>query len=83
MVAQAHPQQTRRPSLGRPPLRPVETKRRQATLHLFTYVVGNALAWLLWGAVTISTDHWYWWLVVPLAGWTLVLAIHLGHVSRN
>ena len=83
MIAQAHPQQTRRPTLERPPLRPVETKRRQATLHLFTYAAGNALAWLLWGAITISTDHWYWWPLVPLAGWTLVLALHLWHVSRN
>jgi 2TM domain-containing protein len=52
----------------------------RASLHLFSYVVGNALAWALWGAVSISADHWYWWAVIPLAGWTLVLAIHLAHV---
>lgn len=50
-----------------------------ADLHLFTYVVGNALAWVLWAAVSVSADQWYWWLVVPLAGWTLVLALHLWH----
>ena len=45
----------------RPELRPIESRRRRAKLHLFTYVVGNALFWTLWGAVSISTDRWYWW----------------------
>jgi hypothetical protein len=32
------------------------------------------------GAVSISTDRWYRWPVVPLVGWTLVLALHVWHV---
>jgi hypothetical protein len=48
-------------------------------LHLVTYVVGNALFWALWAAISVSADHWYWWAAVPLAGWTVVLAIHLAH----
>jgi hypothetical protein len=80
MVVQAHPKQAPGPTLERPVLRPVEAKRRPTTLHLLTYIVGNALAWILWGAITIATDTWYWWPVVPLAGWTLVLALHLWHV---
>ncbi|HEU5211415.1 MAG TPA: hypothetical protein VFU10_01460 [Gaiellaceae bacterium] len=61
-----------------PVLRPVEAKR-PVTLDLFTCVVGNALAWMLWAAITIATDDWYWWPVMPLAGWTLVLSLHLWH----
>lgn len=83
MVLQAHPQQAPRPTVERPVLRPAEAKRRPATLHFFTYVVGNALAWILWCAISISTDNWYWWPVVPLAGWTLVLALRLRHVYRS
>ena len=44
--------------------------------HLFTYTVGNALAWILWAAVSVTADHWYWWVVIPLLGWMLVLALH-------
>ena len=82
MAVQAHPKQAPAPTPVRPVLRPVESKRRPATLHLFTYIVGNALAWILWGAITISTDTWYWWPLVPLAAWTLVLSLHLWHVYR-
>jgi hypothetical protein len=65
-----------------PDLRVIESKRRAAKLHLLTYVVGNALFWTLWAAVSVSADTWYWWLVVPFLGWTLVLALHLGHAFR-
>ena len=82
MAVQAHPKQAPAPTPARPVLRQVESKRRPATLHLFTYIVGNALAWILWGAITISTDTWYWWPLVPLAAWTLVLSLHLWHVYR-
>jgi hypothetical protein len=56
MVVQAHPKQAPGPTVERPVLRPVEAKRRPAALHLFTYTVGNAFAWILWGAMTIATD---------------------------
>ena len=83
MVIQAHPKVSRRPALPRPELRLIESRRGRAQLHLFTYVVGNALFWTLWGAVSISTDRWYWWPVPLFAGWTLVLALHLWHVYRR
>lgn len=83
MVMQAHPRPAPSSTLERPALRPVEARRRPPTRHLFTYVVGSALAWSLWGAITISTDAWYWWLIVPLAGWTLVLGLGLWHVYRS
>ena len=83
MVAQAHPNRAPAPTLERPVLRPVEARQRPTRLHLFTYIVGNALAWILWGATTLSTDNWYWWPVVPLAGWTLVLALHFRHAYRS
>lgn len=76
----AQPKASREPALPRPELRLIESRRRRAKLHLFTYVVGNALFWTLWGAVSVSAEHWYWWPIVPLAGWTLVLALHLWHV---
>lgn len=80
MVIQARPKASSGPALLRPEFRLIETRRRRAKLHLFTYVVGNALFWALWGAVSLSAEHWYWWPVVPFAGWTLVLALHLWHV---
>jgi len=83
MAVQARPTPTRRPTLPRPELRLVEARRRRANLHLFTYIVGNALFWSFLGALSISTDHWYWWPIVPLAGWTLVLALHLWHAARG
>ena len=54
-----------------------------AELHLLTYVVGNLLFWTLWGAISLSTDHWYWWPILPLAGWTAVLALHLWLAHRK
>lgn len=83
MAVQARPKPTRRPTLPGPELRPVEAKRRRAKLHLFTYIVGNALFWSFLGALSVSTDHWYWWPIVPLAGLTLVLALDLWHVYRK
>ena len=83
MVVQARPKPTRGPTSPRLERRPVEAKRQRANLHLFTYIVGNALFWSFLGALSMSTDHWYWWPIVPLAGWTLVLALHLWHVYRK
>jgi hypothetical protein len=37
------------------------------------------LAWALWAAISVSAEAWYWWVIVPLTGWTIVLALHLGH----
>jgi hypothetical protein len=51
-------------------------------VHLFTYVVGNALFWTLWAAISVRADHWYWWKMVPSVGWAFVLAAHLLHVYR-
>jgi hypothetical protein len=79
MVIQPHPAVSRAPARTRPELRLIASRRRRAKLHLFTDVVGNALFWTLWGAVSISTDRWYWWPVAPLVGWTLELALHLWH----
>jgi PPOX class probable F420-dependent enzyme len=63
--------------------RPSRARRRRAKLHLLTYAVGNALFWALWGAISVSADHWYWWPVVPMSGWTLVLSVHLFLVFRE
>jgi hypothetical protein len=83
MVAQAHPKPTVTPSPRRPELRVVEGGRRAGELHLFTYVVVSAVAWTLWAALTVTAAPWYWWPLVPLAGWALVLAAHLRHVNRG
>ena len=56
----------------------IETTSR--SVHLFTYVVGSALVWTLWGAVSVSAERWYWWPVAPFAGWMLVLILDLWHV---
>jgi apolipoprotein N-acyltransferase len=77
VAIQAHPQASHGQAPPRPQLRLIEPGRRRARLHLFTFGVGTALFWTLWAAVSISTDGWYWWVVVPLVGWTLVLALHL------
>lgn len=42
-----------------------------------TYVAGNALLWVLLGAISISADQWYWWPVIPFVCWSVVLALHL------
>ena len=65
-----------------PRLRLVETRRRERP-HLLTYVVANAVTWALWAAISVSADPWYWWPIVPLVGWTLVLALHLRSVDRG
>ncbi|HEX4929325.1 MAG TPA: 2TM domain-containing protein [Gaiellaceae bacterium] len=83
MVVQHHPHISRGPTQSRPELRLVEARRRRAKLHLLTYLVGNALFWVLWGAISVSADDWYWWPIVPFAGWTLVLALHLWHARRR
>ena len=79
---QAHPKAT--PAVGphRPDLRLIAPSRAAARLHLFTYVIGNALFWTLWAAMFVTADRWYWRLIVPFVGWALVLAAHLWHVYR-
>jgi hypothetical protein len=71
------------PPRPRPELRVVEARRHAAKVHLWTYIVGNALFWTLWAAVSVSTDDWYWWIVVPFLAWTVVLALHLRHAYRR
>ena len=66
----------------RPELRLLAPSRRAAQLHLLTYIIGNALFWTLWAAISITADRWYWWPIVPLVGWALGLAAHLWHVYR-
>ncbi|HWJ45821.1 MAG TPA: 2TM domain-containing protein [Gaiellaceae bacterium] len=83
MVIEAHPKAHRGPAQPRPELRLTESRRRRLQPHLFTYLVGNALAWTLWGALSISADGWYWWPLVPFTGWTLVLTLHLRHIYRS
>ena len=61
----------------------VEAAQHRAELHLFTYAIGNALFWLLWAAISVSADAWYWWVLFPLAGWTCVLTAHLAHVRTT
>lgn len=72
----------RPPTPVRPPVSAAEARRRRADLHLFTYTVGTALVWVLWAAISVSADRWYWWALVPVAAWTLVLALHLTHAHR-
>ena len=67
----------------RPELRVVEAGRPAARLHLLTYVVGNAIFWTLWAAISVTAEEWYWWPVLPFVGWTLVLAVHLRHVRTE
>jgi hypothetical protein len=67
---------------ARPVLTVIEVRRRKAKLHLLTYTVGSALFWVLWAAISVIADSWYWWAVVPVAGWTLALALHLWHAYR-
>jgi hypothetical protein len=67
----------------RPDLRVIERSGQAGELHLLTYLVGNAVFWSLWAAAFVSADAWYWWLVVPVVGWTIVLALHLWHVASH
>jgi hypothetical protein len=83
MVVQHHPHVSPGSTQSRADLRLVEPRRRRAKLHLLTYLAGNAFFWVLWGAISVSADDWYWWPVVPLAGWTLVLALHVWHAFRS
>lgn len=86
MTATAHttsPPPTQRGSPPPPPrLHAMRARRRRARLHLLTYVVGNALFWTVWGAISVSADRWYWWPIIPSAGWAAVLGLHLWHVHR-
>jgi 2TM domain-containing protein len=82
MAVQTQPKPTRAALPRRPELRLVEGRRRAAQLHLLTFVVGNALFWTLWGAISVTADRWYWWPVVPVVGWAVVLAGHLWHAFR-
>ena len=83
MNVHAHPTVQRGPVLPGAGLRLVPPIARRRELHLVTYVVGNALAWLLWASIAVSAEAWYWWLLVPLAGWTLVLGLDLRHARHG
>ena len=55
---------------------------RALHVHLGAFALGNALAWLLWGAISVS-GPWYLWPLLPLLGWALVLVLHAAVVSRS
>ena len=82
MAVLSHPKPAPDLPPGRPRLRVIES-RRPATLHLLTYLVGNALFWTLWAAISVTADSWYWWPILPFVGWALVLAAHLRQVYRH
>ena len=82
MVALPHPKLAPEVLARQPELRVIEGRQPAAKLHLLTYLVGNAIFWTLWAALSVSADAWYWWLIVPFAGWTIVLALHLWHAYR-
>ena len=82
MAVLSHPKPAPEVLARQAELRVIEGRQRAAKLHLLTYLVGNAIFWTLWAAVSVSGDAWYWWLVVPFAGWTIVLALHLRHAYR-
>jgi uncharacterized protein DUF3995 len=50
--------------------------------HVRSFAVGNAGAWLVWGAISISAHRWYWWPVLPLAAWTATLALYVRTARR-
>jgi len=59
MVLQTHPKLSRGPAPLPPELRVVQARRRRARVHLFTYLVGNALFWTLWAenVTRVFTAH--------------------------
>jgi hypothetical protein len=67
---------------GRRRARVIQDLRPAVRLHLLTYGLANMVFWILWAAISVETDHWYWWPVVPIAGWTALLVVHLWH-GRN
>ena len=66
----------------RPELGLLAPSRRAAQPHRLTYVIGNALFWTLWAAISLTADPWYWWPIAPFVAWALVLAAHLRRVYR-
>jgi hypothetical protein len=82
MAAQSHSKPAPDLLPRRPTLRVIESTK-PAQLHLFTYVVGNAMFWTLWGAICVSADRWHWWPILPFAGWALVLSAYLWHAHRH
>jgi len=73
------------PQKGRPPLRVLVggRSRRAFDLHLVSYVVGNAVFWTLWAAVTVEAEPWFWWPLVPSAAWTIVVLLHALLLRRG
>ena len=68
MAVLSHPKPTPDVLPRQPELRVIESRQRAAKLHLLTYIVGNAIFWTLWAAVSISADAWYWWLNRAVCG---------------
>lgn len=83
MGVQTHPKQVSVVSPPRVEVRVIESRRRAAKLHLVTYLVGSAFFWTLWASLSVSAERWYWWLLVPFAAWTLVLALQVWHAYRK
>lgn len=82
MALQTHPKPTSAALPQRPELRVIEARRAGGAASSVQYVVGSALFWTLWAAISVTSDRWYWWPIVPFAGWALVLAAHLWHAYR-
>jgi hypothetical protein len=52
----------------RPESSVIESRQRGAKLHVLTYLVGNAIFWTLWAAISVAADAWYWWTSCPVRG---------------
>lgn len=55
------------------PHAPTPAHARGARIDLWTFVLGNAVLWALWGAIAVSATPRYWWPLVPALGWAAVL----------
>jgi 2TM domain-containing protein len=58
-------------------------KKREFHIHVTTFVVFNALFWLIWGVVYALTGFWFPWPIFPLAGWAIGLGFHAWDTYGN
>ena len=68
MAVLSHPKPASEVLPRQPEFRVIESRQRAAKLHLLTYLVGNAIFWTLWAAVSVAADAWYWWPSCRLRG---------------
>ncbi len=58
-------------------------RKRDFRNDVFAYFVVNGLLVVIWLFIALTSDHWFFWPIFPLAGWGIGLIFHWRDTYRR